>query len=113
MRAKVSRVGSGLGIEVPEDLVRETGLKEGQEVDLAMRGSVYELRTFRRSPTVAELFAEYEAKYGPLEPPEAVDWGPDVGAEILPDDDWSDIAPKDDDPEIVDAEDRQRRPGRG
>ncbi len=28
-------------------------------------------------------------------PPPFVDWGPDVGAEILPDEDWSDIAPTD------------------
>ena len=38
-----------------------------------------------------ELFADAE-KDGPLEPPEPVDWGPPVGAEII-DDDWSDIAP--------------------
>ena len=105
MSVKISRWGNSAAIRLPKEVLEQAGLREGESVDFKTSDGVVELR--KRRPTIEELFAEAR-KQGPLEPGEAVDWGPDVGAEVLPDDDWSDIAPKDDD-ETVDAEDRQHR----
>jgi antitoxin MazE len=107
MSGKISRWGNSVAVRIPKEVLEQAGLREGQSVDFSTRDGVVEVR--KRSQSIEELFAEYEEKYGPLEPPEMVDWGPDVGTEILPADDWSDIAPKGKFPETVDAKDRRHR----
>jgi antitoxin MazE len=105
MPAKISRWGNSAAVRLPKEVLEQAGFREGESVEFRTGDGIVEMR--KRRPSIKELFAEAR-KQGPLEPGEAFDWGPDVGAEILPDDDWSDIAPKDDD-ETVDAEDRQHR----
>jgi hypothetical protein len=78
-------------------------------VEIAARDGVVELRAKPRIPSVEELFAEAEMN-GPLEPPEPVDWGPPVGAEII-DDDWRGIAPTDEEMSVSHAKGR-RAPSR-
>jgi antitoxin MazE len=94
MRTKIAKWGNSAAVRLPRGTLEAAGFSPGQEVEIAVRDGVVELRSRRRIPTIEELFAEAE-KLGPLVPPPLVDWGPDVGAEILPDDDWSDIAPTD------------------
>lgn len=105
MSVRISRWGNSAAVRLPKEVLEQAGLREGERVDFGTRDGVVELR--KRRPTIEELFAEAR-KHGPLDPGEAIDWGPDVGAEVLPRDDWSDIAPQDDD-ETVDAEGRRHR----
>jgi antitoxin MazE len=93
MRGKVAKWGNSVGIRLPASALDVAGFARGEEVEIAARNGVVELRAQRRIQTIEELFAEAE-KHGPLEPPDLVDWGPDVGGEII-DDDWSDIVPTD------------------
>ena len=94
MATTIRKWGNSAAVRLPAAAMDAAGLAVDEEVDVFAREGVVELRRRRRLPTVEELFAEARKK-GPLEPPAAVDWGPDRGAEILPDDDWSDIAPRD------------------
>jgi antitoxin MazE len=108
---KITKWGNSAGVRIPAAALEAAGLALGDDVDLVVaRRGVVELRSPRRIPTVEELFAEARKKYGKLEPPPTVDWGPDVGAEII-DDDWSDIAPTDEEMGIVDAGDKRPRSG--
>jgi antitoxin MazE len=99
---KITKWGNSAGVRIPISTLETAGLTLGDDVELIARKGVVELRSPRRIPTVAELFAEAEKKYGKLEPPPTVEWGPDVGSEII-EDDWSDIAPTDEEMGVVDA----------
>ena len=107
MRGKLAKWGSSIGIRLPASALEVAGFARGDEVEIAARNGFVELRSQRRIPTIEELFAEAE-KLGPLEPPEFVDWGPDVGAEII-NDDCSDIALTDEDMGIGRGRARSRR----
>jgi len=111
MTRKIGKWGNSAAVPIPAATLEAAGLTLGDEVDVTARGGVVEVRARRRYPTIEELFEEAERKYGKLEPPATVDWGPDRGAEII-DDDWSDIAPTDEEMGIVDAGDRRPRSGR-
>jgi antitoxin MazE len=83
MSGRISRWGNSAAVRIPKEVLEQAGLREGQSVEFSSRDGIVEVR--RRRPSIKELFAEYEEKYGPLEPPEPIDWGPDVGAEVIDD----------------------------
>jgi antitoxin MazE len=87
MRAKISQWGNSAGVRLPKETLETAGLEIGQEVEVTAAAGVVEVRVPKKLLTVEELFAEAE-KLGPLEVPPSVDWGPDVGAEII-DDEYS------------------------
>ena len=103
MKAKIAKWGNSAAVRLPRGTLATAGFSPGEEVEIAVRAGVVELRSRRRIPTIEELFAEAEKK-GPLVQPELVDWGPDVGAEIIKDD-WSDLAPTDEEMGIPHARD--------
>ncbi|MCJ2130493.1 MazF family transcriptional regulator [Methylobacterium sp. E-045] len=78
MKAKVTQTGDEFVIRFPARMGHEHGLSDGQIVEINPR---------RLVPSLEEMFAEMD-RLGPANRPEPVDWGPDVGAEII-DDDWS------------------------
>ena len=89
MRAKISKWGNSLGVRLPKALAEQAGLREGQVVELSARPGGLGLRVVTPTPryTLEELVAEMD-RLGPENRPELIDWGPDVGAEII-DDDYS------------------------
>lgn len=105
---KIAKWGNSAAVRIPTAALETAGLAPGDTVEVVARKGTVELRSPRRIPTVEELFAEAEKKYGKLTPPPSVDWGPDRGAEII-DDDWSDIAPTDEEMGIADAGPRRPR----
>jgi antitoxin MazE len=111
MRTKIAKWGNSAAVRLPRAALETAGFSPGQQVEVDARDGVVELRLKRRIPTIEELFAEAE-KNGPLVPPPFVDWGPDVGAEVIGDD-WSDIAPTDEEMGIPVADRRRTRPRRG
>ena len=88
MTAKIGKWGNSAAVRIPAATLEAAGLALGDRVDFAPRAGVVEVRGRKRIATIEELFAEAEKKYGKLEPPELVDWGPDRGAEII-DDEYS------------------------
>lgn len=89
MKVKLARWGNSLGVRLPKAAVDAAGLAAGAEVDVVVEGGDVRLKQPLRIPryTLAELVAEMD-RLGPENRPELVDWGPDVGAEII-DDDYS------------------------
>ena len=86
MKVKLAKWGNSLGVRVPKAAAEAAGLKAGTEVDVMVEG-----RDLRIRPSIPfkyyrleDLIAEMD-RLGPENRPEVVDWGPDVGAEIIDD----------------------------
>ncbi|RAI46075.1 AbrB/MazE/SpoVT family DNA-binding domain-containing protein [Rhodoplanes roseus] len=92
MKVKVSKWGNSLGVRLPKAAAEAAGLSEGSEVDVVVEGR--ELRLKPAAPVgytryrLADLVAEAK-RLGPENEPPTVDWGPDRGEEILPEDEYS------------------------
>ena len=109
MKVKIAKWGNSLAVRLPKRLADELNLAPGKTVDLEKQGSKLTIEPsepkipyYRLEDLLAQI------KPGD-EPPELVDWGPDVGAEILPDDDWSDIAPTDEQLGIARGDKKRKR----
>ncbi|MFL9825454.1 AbrB/MazE/SpoVT family DNA-binding domain-containing protein [Rhodoplanes sp. SY1] len=89
MKVKVSKWGNSLGVRLPKAAADAAGLTEGSEVDVVVEGRELRLKPAARIPRyrLADMMAEMD-RLGPENRPPLVDWGPDVGAEII-DDDYS------------------------
>jgi antitoxin MazE len=94
MKAKIARWGNSLALRLPAEVVRDFGLTEGQVVELNPNKPTIEIKTERPRTaqdipiyTLEELVAEMK-RLGPQNEPPMVDWGPDVGSEII-DDEYS------------------------
>lgn len=86
MRVRLARWGNSLAVRIPKDVVESAGLVEGQELDAEARDGGVALRSLRKRYTLDELLAGMSPG---AQPPELLDWGPDRGSEVLPDDDYS------------------------
>lgn len=89
MRVKVAKWGNSLAVRLPKQVAAALRLVEGGEVDLALRGDRLVLARpgALKVPSWEEIVAEMR-RLGPEAVPETIDWGPDVGSEII-DDDYS------------------------
>lgn len=96
MEAKLERSGSDYAIRLSADEVRALGLSEGQTVEVTPKAApegwegvtpARERRHVKGLPvyTMAEFVAEAQ-RLGPSFEPPTIEWGPDVGSEILDDD---------------------------
>ena len=96
MAGKIGRWGNSAAVRIPRDVLERAGLREGQAVDLVVNGREVSIRPARPTPryTLDELVAEM-ARIPPEDRPPLVDWG--ILPSEWPDEDWSDVAPSDDD----------------
>lgn len=78
MEAKLTRSGDEFVIRIPAEVAQKAGWGDGETVTVSRSHSVL---------TYAEMIAEMD-RLGPSYRPETVDWGPDVGAEIIRDE-WT------------------------
>lgn len=87
MKAKISTWGNSLGLRLPKAAVEAAGLSPGMEVEITVEGREMRMHPVTRIPyyRLEDLLAEMD-RLGPETRPEVVDWGPDVGAEIIDDD---------------------------
>lgn len=78
----ISRWGESAAIIVPQAIMDEMGLREGDTVELNLRDGrgVVERVPYKLAPPLAEMVAEMD-RLGWENEPETVDWGPDVGSE--------------------------------
>lgn len=86
MKVKVAKWGNSIGLRLPKAAAEATGLKPGAEVDVTVEGRDLRLRQLLpiKKYRLEDLVAEMK-RLGPENQPETVDWGPDVGSEIIDD----------------------------
>jgi antitoxin MazE len=86
MKVKIAKWGNSLGLRLPKAVVEATGLKPGSEVDVSVEGRGIQIRQPLpiKHYRLEDLLAEMD-RLGPQNEPEMVDWGPDVGSEIIDD----------------------------
>lgn len=85
MEVRVSHWGNSLGVRLPKAVVDELRLKAGQTVQVVVKEGKVQLSPVRQRKRykLEELLADID-RLG-QSAPEPVDWGPDVGAEIIND----------------------------
>jgi antitoxin MazE len=88
MQVRVSRWGNSLAVRLPKQLAEQLGLAEGQAIDLSIVDNEMKLKPEVITRVPRYKLADLVAQMDPANVPELVDWGPDVGAEII-DDDYS------------------------
>ncbi len=86
MKVKIAKWGNSVALRLPKTAVEAAGLKPGSEVDVTVEGR--DLRVRQMLPAkhyrLEDLVAEMK-RLGPENEPETVDWGPDVGSEVIDD----------------------------
>ena len=89
-KVKIARWGNSSAIRLPKPVLDELGLKAGDTVDIAVADGKALIEPARAErvivPPLEELIAEAD-RLGWENEPDTVDWGPDVGSEIIDDDD--------------------------
>lgn len=95
MRVKVAKWGNSIAVRLPKAAAAALQAVPGTELELTIEGGKAELRQPHRIPhyRLEDMVAEMK-RLGPENEPETVEWGPDVGSEII-EDDWSDVVPDD------------------
>ena len=86
MKVQVARWGNSNAVRLPKAVADELGLRPGSQLELTVEGG--EMRLRRARGTSRDLLDEMVAemrRLGPENEPEAVDWGPDRGSEIIED----------------------------
>jgi antitoxin MazE len=87
MKVKVAQWGNSLGVRLPKAAAESAGVIAGSELELTVEGGGFRLRAVRKTSKqlLDEMLSEIE-RLGLKS--ETVEWGPDVGSEII-DDDYS------------------------
>jgi antitoxin MazE len=91
MKVQVAKWGNSTAVRLPKAVVKQLGLAQGMLLDVSVDGGAVKLEPAKPllepdPVTLAWIVAEMR-RLGPENEPETVDWGPDVGSEIINDDD--------------------------
>ena len=89
---KVSEWGNSLAIRLPKAVVDQLGLKAGGEAELTLQNDRVEIhgpKTESRKRYEAMIAEMKRLMAEGVPEPELVDWGPPLGDEKLPDEDWT------------------------
>mgnify|MGYP002336141692 CR=1 FL=1 len=87
-KVRAARWGNSIAVRLPRRAVEALGITAGQDMKLEVKGRTVELTLPQPAPapvTIQWILAEMD-RLGPDAEPETVDWGPDVGSEIIHDD---------------------------
>ena len=87
MKVTVAKWGNSIAVRLPKDVGDELGLNPGEQLELVVAKGEIRLRKPAATSSarlLAEMLAEAK-RLGPESEPETVDWGPDVGSEIIDD----------------------------
>jgi antitoxin MazE len=109
MKVKVAKWGNSLAVRLPKSVAEEAGLRPDAEVDVVVEAGDVRLRKSRQTPryTLEDMIAAIKPG---TEAPPSVEWGPDRGSEILPEDEYSrgEITPENIDEKHVSRRRRHR-----
>ena len=86
MQVTPSKWGNSLGIRLPKEIVRQAGLEQGKPLEMTVEdGKVIIAAAKRRRKYTIEQLMEGVTPELMREAAAEVDWGPDVGREIIDD----------------------------
>jgi len=78
-KTRVMKWGNSLAVRIPKAVAERARLQEGDPILIEALDGRVELRAAERIPTLEELVAQIT----PENRDEEMDWGPDVGKEIV------------------------------
>ena len=81
MSTRLAKWGNSIALRLPSALIADAGLKPGSRVDLIAEGNV--IKIVPKSPKRRYRLEDLLARMTPENIQPEVDWGPDVGREIL------------------------------
>ncbi len=84
----ISKWGNSSAIRLPKAMMEDLGLKNGSVVRLEKRDGAISVVPETRPPITLDWIVSEMKRLGPENEPPTVDWGPDVGSEII-DDEYS------------------------
>jgi antitoxin MazE len=86
MKTKIAKWGNSLGLRLPKVVAEAAGFSAGAEVDIQVEGKGLRLTrpVSSKHYRLEDLIREMD-RLGPANRPELIDWGPDVGAEVIDD----------------------------
>jgi antitoxin MazE len=84
MNTKIKKWGNSLGVRIPKEILDNLGVKEDWEFEIIEKANSIELKpisknNLKKKYTLDELLAGINRE----EDIELIDWGPDVGKEII------------------------------
>jgi antitoxin component of MazEF toxin-antitoxin module len=83
MRMEIGKWGNSAATRIPAELMRELGLTIGSDIEMVIEADGLKISPVKKKMSRAErlewLLADLD-KYGP---DEEINWGPDVGNEIV------------------------------
>ncbi|MGH7113955.1 MAG: AbrB/MazE/SpoVT family DNA-binding domain-containing protein [Stellaceae bacterium] len=82
-RVTVGKWGKNLAIRFPGEIVKESGLRDGERVEIETQHGDIVIRRAVSPVTLEELFAGGSAEDWRALYAGAFDWGPDVGREAV------------------------------
>jgi antitoxin MazE len=88
MLVKTAMWGNSLAVRLPKEAVRALDAAPGLELELTVKPDRLEITKLKPDQSSLEWIVAEMRRLGPENEPETIDWGPDVGEEII-DDEWS------------------------
>jgi antitoxin MazE len=87
MKVTIAKWGNSKAVRLPKALTDAPGFEEGAQLELTVEPDGFRLRRPARTSKelLAEMVAEMKRLGGRDAEPETVEWGPDVGSEIIDD----------------------------
>ncbi len=84
--ATIGRWGKSLGVRLPAEAARALGLEVGSEVEIVAGDGAITVRPVEKKLTLDDLFrGKTDAEWRDLYRDSEIDWGPDVGREVIDD----------------------------
>lgn len=85
VQVTIGKWGNSLAVRLPSDVIQATRLHDGARVDVIASDGLIQIREVDDSANVDDWFKgktdeEWRAEYRTV----SIDWGPDVGREIVP-----------------------------
>ena len=103
MKVRLAKWGNSLAVRLPKRIADELGLKPGRDVDLEKHGSQLRIETAQAPKIPHYRLEDLLAQIKPgQKPPPFEDWS--AVETPWPDDDWSDIAPSEEEWEAMKRE---------
>lgn len=83
MQTEISKWGNSAALRVPAELMRQSGLKIGSKMEIVFEDGGLRIKPLKPKMSRVERLERLIASYKELGPVEEIDWGPDVGNEII------------------------------
>ena len=82
MATAIARWGSGAGVHVPADVMKRANWQVGDVIDFKVEGDAVKIITVNKLTKAQRIEARFKDYHGDTRCHE-IDWGPDVGGEII------------------------------